>query len=1444
MSNEVEQYKESISEKYIKDFKKELKFYEKAMILPIEKKMKEILKSDKKIDVSNLRDLEDLWFWRKVLWFKIWDKQLFENLMTKTFNFLKEKQEKIIQAESAWRLEELSSLVINDKLDELDALVTDNDDTSPQENNENNGSEQIESPEEVDSSEQVDSNNPTEQPNLSKTSEEGKDNRTTREVIQDNSKLAAGGMALGSTATFSRTVDALWEISGRGWRQALKWVELSSESAKNLMDNTAEYLKWMLTSKEVKLSKSMRKEITKSIEEFGKVSDAITPGTVDAIKIWEQFWEELPVSVINKVKIDPKVAKQLQSIPDDEITALLNESSDAKQLQRILKERKGIDVSEDAARLLKAAKNADDFKSISKIFKELEWVKKWLKWLKGACLISFIFLWFDIWAAIETGKEADMIKKVNKERAKYKKQWAWTQVWIWIAWVLLDIAVYAAFGSSVWPRWAVAWVLVWVTVWLVQMVSSYAFEDYYDSKEFYAYKRVDFAQKSRANIKQSIVQLIKSDEQNLRQELKEEIKEMRGPDSDADTIEDAWEALIFQEECEENWYYMIQQYYYSWKPEGEFLEGLSEEEKTSYKEEKEELEWKINIRMEYIKKFIKKEDNTKEYQSFIDKIKSNQWVAYVEQILADSKVYASLKWEMENPYIENYQDLDVEWYKQAYKAKLQSEYPHEFELFENMAKDSPMQLNEICSWVAVLENSLFDISSWEVDSELDFTSEERQNIAKNVEFVKRFDEYFNLGKPIESKLALVSMDNVIDFAYVEQVLADNFQSINKRPSWDKDRALDYMYWSSYRDRMDVKYDVSDSLTENILYCIARECHGYTWINDKMELINFYNEWDKGSVWIYYDSCRRFNWDWWNDRKITSDISTLDQMSADEIYKTLKRWKLDSSAEVADKELNNEYRAEIEKIIIREVSYREHKEEYEKKIIEYVKESSIDGGYVELPYDLMIAAKKSGIWKIENYLFRYQDWEIYAISCGDTVDDLMYFDKTNQKINYEATTELRDTLTEEENNLIKPVDAACKKLGEMRSVEMDFWKYIDNTDHTDELDIPAQLEKTMSKKMQDWEKEKEALKYMQPILAQDYLKNKAKEYFDYFDGLYRGLLTVITSYKCTNDINDVNDFNRALDWTSQFNIVSVDDKWNLKFTNRVPETIQKILPELFDYYKDPTLWKTVSELLHSEDSEEQSKWQFLARQIYTICMEDAVLDRNSRWKLVDFNVNRDDNLDVKEVKVSLNERMWSAGPDTFNDAVKDIKNMDINNIKLKDKGVRKVTKIEKDFHFAVEEATKKIIKTMPLTDWEWFRWDPTFIADKEQNKEWAVTWSLQTWNFSEPITLYADESWENIKSVRIDWLDMTFSDVEEWFRVANLINFIKGNKRANPKWTSAGWEKGYCNYGDYIRKHWKLDRDIEYWPDNVIILRANAVNDRYSSIKERQKFLDYINSSKV
>ena len=124
----VEEYKNDIAERYIQDFKTEIGFFNRLMILPITNKMKDILKSDKKVDVNDLQDLEDLWFWRKVLGAKIFDKQLFGNLVDKILNFLKEKQEKIIKAKTEWRLDELLNLVVSWKLDILEERIVNPDD--------------------------------------------------------------------------------------------------------------------------------------------------------------------------------------------------------------------------------------------------------------------------------------------------------------------------------------------------------------------------------------------------------------------------------------------------------------------------------------------------------------------------------------------------------------------------------------------------------------------------------------------------------------------------------------------------------------------------------------------------------------------------------------------------------------------------------------------------------------------------------------------------------------------------------------------------------------------------------------------------------------------------------------------------------------------------------------------------------------------------------------------------------------------------------------------------------------------------------------------------------------------------------------------------------------------------------------------------------------------
>jgi hypothetical protein len=59
-------------------------------------------------------------------------------------------------------------------------------------------------------------------------------------------------------------------------------------------------------------------------------------------------------------------------------------------------------------------------------------------------------------------------------------------------------------------------------------------------------------------------------------------------------------------------------------------------------------------------------------------------------------VYAYLKSDDENAYIQNYKELNVETYKEAYKQKLSQEYSQEFAMFEKLGQENPAHLQEIC----------------------------------------------------------------------------------------------------------------------------------------------------------------------------------------------------------------------------------------------------------------------------------------------------------------------------------------------------------------------------------------------------------------------------------------------------------------------------------------------------------------------------------------------------------------------------------------------------------------------------------------------------------------------------------------------------------------------------------------------------------------------------
>lgn len=1449
----IEEYKESISDKYIKDFKKGLRRFEKVMIFPIEKKMKEILKSNKKIDVSNLKDLEDLWFWRKVLGVKVWEKQLFESLMTKTFNFLKEKQEKIIQAQTEWRLDELSALVINGKLDILEQRVNTQD---PWENlGEDNPDLQNEEP--------------WDNPNWEE--EDDWDNPWNNIWDQDNPDSDPWDNHVNSIAV-GTAVGVWWSATYLGWLAVAErrlWTnvlrnvpeEFDGKHTREMMRKMGNMMQERLDAgiASWNMSKITQKTYSKSIEEFTKAANSLDAETEAGFRAWQKMGSRMPHDFLKNMHVDRKTLNLLDGLvdrlPKPELTNLLNDTP-AGIVKKLGDE--WITVSEDFAKTMKIAKNAWELKQITRMAKCGTRLSNVLKWIKWMWVLTFLMLWFDFWVYFEGKKESELVAKVNEARGQVLKDKAGVQLQIWIASVLVEAAAIftvCVCGGSVWGPW---WIVIWAAVWVLAATASILYDSLYaDVKEFYAQNRYDFVNQSRAKVKQSIVQLLESNRCDLDEWMKESVRELRWPNSDANTLEDACESLILHEECASWWFYMMWEYYHSGESEENFLkkkadelkklyeEGTGEslqkkidEMKAEYKEEKEKLEWIIKIRMDYVKKFINEDQNSSEYLLMKKKLESNQWMEYIEQILADSKVYATIQKDMEDPYVENYKNLGVDEYKEAYKDKLKADYPREFEIFDNLSKNDPYLLNEICSWSKALRQ---EINQSMESAQEAYSKDELKNINKNLDFVEKFDEYYNLGRPIEKRLSAVEwMYNNIDKNYIEQILSDNFTSINKRSSWDRNQTLDYMYSDYYRERLEAKYDVSDSLSQNILYSIAVECHWYSGKNDLFDLIMFYNEWDKKNLWIYYDERRRFSNDYWHDWEVTTDITKLDGMSPSELEHVFTHWDLDSPIGAADDRLSIEYWRRAKEIIIREVKYRQNKAQYEQKIVDFIKANASADSYVELPYWLMIESKKAWIGPIEHYVFKIENGVIVAMSCGDSADEVLHFDSVWQQIKYESTTPLRETLTKQEADLIKSVDIVCGKLAKMRGVEMD---ELDNYKHTDELDIPIQLERIISKKMQDWKKEKDMIYYMTPYMAQQYLLTKAKEYYDYFDWLYRGLLTTITSFKNANDINDINDFYRSMTWTDQFDILTVKKEWWYTFNTEVPETISKILPELFEYYKDEVTWKTVKELLTSTDEDnedkEKAKWQFLARQIYTICMEESVLHYRN-WELDDFYVDWDDDLDINHLKTILNDRMKEFSFfDTYE--AESSYDIDVDSIQLKEQWIRQVTKAEKNLHNEIGLATEKIINTMEMVDWTWFRWDPTFEANVDQNENGVVTWVLKTWWYSEPITIVMENWWE-IKSIKIDWLDMEFKNVEEWFRVANLINWIKKNKQDNPKWKGA---TGYMwgKYADYIWNWGALERNVTGWLDNITILKVATAN-KYPSINGNKKFIDYINSDKV
>ncbi|MDR0859637.1 MAG: hypothetical protein LBO09_01270 [Candidatus Peribacteria bacterium] len=185
--------------------------------------------------------------------------------------------------------------------------------------------------------------------------------------------------------------------------------------------------------------------------------------------------------------------------------------------------------------------------------------------------------------------------------------------------------------------------------------------------------------------------------------------------------------------------------------------------------------------------------------------------------------------------------------------------------------------------------------------------------------------------------------------------------------------ISYSHWER-----NVDTSVSEKVSQNIIYRLAKEFYGYTGKNDAMELMQYYSETDGAVHGLYYKDGRYINNDWAVDQKF--DLTYLDDKNLSErelslqVNKIIKdilytnagtvdyticvpalyavnsfvikprKSMIDTPTEAIDTYLNDEFESSFKQILQEELGYRttEKKEEIKNQISEFIKTFSKDG----------------------------------------------------------------------------------------------------------------------------------------------------------------------------------------------------------------------------------------------------------------------------------------------------------------------------------------------------------------------------------------------------------------------------------------------------------------------------------------------------------------------
>lgn len=1403
MTSTVENLKKEISECYIKDLKKELWWFKSIAILPIQTPIKDILVWKKELP-EKFDDVEEFWWWKNIINF------VSPNVSNQIFEFMKTKRLEIEKRKTESELIQLKNQIL--WLESPEENVSQNSDNTAEKQTENwstvNWNENQENSDSKSDLQEQESQ-------ASQTSDSQLPEWTNSVVAWVEASVIwwASTLAIQKISKKIDNAKIVEQLDATKMKSTINGAIETMEKQKDIMNKSGR-----LTTKQLKT-------VDNHIAKLKSGMWNIDWEAIDVLKEWNKIWNKLslPNSLLENCWLTSKQLSKISNVADN----LVGKSED--EIKAILHSHGITAIDDNIVKSLTKAENASEIKAMTKVLKHWSKTNRILQTVAWALRIDVAFLWLDVWMYIEQRKEAELISKINKLRWENKYEQAKRQLGIWISSVALEALWILALYATTWSAWGPIGAGIWLVVWALTMAVSFWVDSlYFDVKDFYLQNQEDFLRQKRSQLKQAILQWIHNKKWDV--SINEKVTTFLSPsmkpwsEKKEKSLQDACVSMIFLEEIDDNGEFAyntkLREYVESGKTKEDFLSDKDQNYKNEFEQIWKEMETRINLRMQYISKEFEKSD-------IIESIKSWLWMQGLTSLFTRSKVFADLqtqwKWNQSQSFEKNLQN---------YKSELLSDFTADkVQKFENLKVNNPSLFQEIITTV-----SLEAFDSW--DEEWIWEEDKDENYTQNVKMVVAYKKRLTLNENIEDKKYLYIDDNQKNVKFIENLLKVDFNLEKvEYPTLTSQGIID-LVGSNIEKRW--LMEISDDPLQNVLYRLARELFWYSKENEIQSLMNFFSESNDDNHWVYYSSKWKINNDWAIDSKLKNIIP--DSFHDEDVDRIVSKFmsdnfcwsvffykdSIDTPTESIDDNLNKEFRNKILTILKDELSHRteENQNKIKNQILSFVKKHS-RGEYTELPYFLIIEAKRAGLGDLQRQYFKRNNNKLEICYLPSEVNQTSIFADAEKSYISPA----RESFTQEEQYYIDRVEVALTKLEKLRSKQ---WSSIfGSARFEDDLDLPTELEHLISDKSKDWDRFKQnMLMYNENVSTGSNIYNKYEEFATYFENLYRGILISLSWFKTSNDIDDFALFSQSL---SYWNQDLFDESWrflSIEWNKLLKDS------EFKTFYNEQIsklkIWeKTIKQLRESKSSDEKDLAKQASNLIYTIALETCLLDINwagnvnkiSIWSSSYYepndSINYTPNDYATNARTIMDKRKFQKKyiVETLKKRFEKMQvapTIDVDKIKnqFKTQKINKLNKKQKETTDVTPQIQKQIENTMKNIDWRYKRWDLKFDPEtstlKSRKKQTKIIFP---------------GSWL-ANTIKLDWLDLNLS-LKEWLRLANFRNRVKFNY---PNW-KVEFGKDLWNRNFSFRKTFKVD-------GTMLIARWDLV-DKYCSICKEDSVMEKI-----